>query len=98
MCWYKIIIHEFAYFYSLKTSQDEAVRQKEALVSEVACLRIDLQQVREDRDRQLLQVQALSSEVLKYKERTGETHAVLHSLNANVVELEVCASVIYFFL
>ncbi|KAL8498450.1 hypothetical protein ACS0TY_021687 [Phlomoides rotata] len=60
------IQHQFS---SLEKSQVEAVKQKEALGSEVLCLRIDLQQVQEDRDRQLLHFQALSSDVQKYKER-----------------------------
>lgn len=55
------------------------MKQKDALVHEVACLRVELQQVRDDRDRQLSQVQALTSEVIKYKE-----------LATSSEELEVC--------
>ncbi|KAK9209530.1 hypothetical protein WN944_001897 [Citrus x changshan-huyou] len=51
-----------------KASQDEAMRQKDALVHEVASMRVELQQVRDDRDHQLSQVQALTAEVIKYKE------------------------------
>ncbi|XP_031270349.1 kinesin-like protein KIN-14N [Pistacia vera] len=53
---------------SCKVSQDEAMKQKDALVHEVACLKVELQQVRDDRDRQLSQVQALTAEVDRYKE------------------------------
>ncbi|TXG67355.1 hypothetical protein EZV62_008630 [Acer yangbiense] len=53
---------------SCRASQDEAMKQRDALVHEVACLRVDLQQVRDDRDRQLSQVQALTADVVKYKE------------------------------
>ncbi|KAF5942733.1 hypothetical protein HYC85_020375 [Camellia sinensis] len=68
--------------------QDEAMNQKEALMSEVGSLRGDLQQVREDRDRQLLQVQALTDEVVKYKERSGKSFAELDSLTLKSNELE----------
>ncbi|KAL0306427.1 UNVERIFIED_CONTAM: Kinesin-like protein KIN-14C [Sesamum radiatum] len=71
-----------------KASQDEAMKQKEALGSEVTCLRGELQQVRDDRDRQLLQVQALSAEVVKYKECTGKSIAELDSLTTKTNELE----------
>lgn len=73
-----------------KASQDEIIKQKEALGSEVTCLRGDLQQVREDRDRQLLQVQDLQAEVAKYKEFTGKYSADMETLNTKTVELEVC--------
>ncbi|KAH6775566.1 kinesin 3 [Perilla frutescens var. hirtella] len=76
-----------------RASQDEAIKQKEALGSETACLRGDLQQVREDRDRQLSQVQDLEAEVAKYKECTGKFSANLESLNTKAVELEsTCSS------
>ncbi|CAL5335784.1 unnamed protein product [Camellia sinensis] len=68
--------------------QDEAMNQKEALMSEVGSLRGDLQQVREDRDRQLLQVQALTDEIVKYKERSGKSFAELDSLTLKSNELE----------
>ncbi|KAL0302078.1 UNVERIFIED_CONTAM: Kinesin-like protein KIN-14N [Sesamum radiatum] len=68
---------------------DEAIKQKEALGSEVACLRGDLQKVREDRDCQLLQVQALSAELVKYKECTGKSIAELDSLTTKTNELEL---------
>ncbi|KAI3466204.1 hypothetical protein Pfo_022867 [Paulownia fortunei] len=73
---------------SSRASQDEVIKQKEALGCEVACLRGDLQQVRDDRDRQLLQVQALSAEVVKYKECTGKSIAELDSLTTKTNELE----------
>lgn len=70
--------------------QDQAIKQKEALGSEVTCLRGDLQQVRDDRDRQLLQVQSLSAGVVKYKECTEKSNAQLDSLTNKMNELEVC--------
>lgn len=55
------------------------MRQKDALVHEVASMRVELQQVRDDRDHQLSQVQALTAEVIKYKE-----------LAVSSEDLEVC--------
>ncbi|XVF70519.1 hypothetical protein PTKIN_Ptkin11bG0168100 [Pterospermum kingtungense] len=49
-------------------SQDEAMKQKESLLNEVACLRMELQQMRDDRDRYQQQVQSLAAEATKYKE------------------------------
>ncbi|KAG8365029.1 hypothetical protein BUALT_Bualt18G0060500 [Buddleja alternifolia] len=73
---------------SSRALQDEAIKQKEALGSEVACLRGDLQLVRDDRDRQLFQVQALSAELENYKECTGKSIAELDSLTTKTNELE----------
>ncbi|KAL6999396.1 Kinesin-like protein KIN-14N [Sarracenia purpurea var. burkii] len=78
---------------SSRASQDEAMKQKEALVREVGCLRVDLHQVREYRDCQLSQVQALAAEVIKYKEWTGKSLAELDCLTFKSNELEArCSS------
>lgn len=55
-----------------------------------------MQQVREDRDRQLSQVQGLQAEVSKYKECTGKYTADLETLSSKTVELEVCFSIVCF--
>ncbi|MBA0811876.1 hypothetical protein Gohar_025890, partial [Gossypium harknessii] len=74
-------------------SQDDAVNQKETLANEVKCLRGELQQVRDDRDRQVSQVQALSAEVTKYKESTGKSLAELDNLTTKSKSLEdTCSS------
>ncbi|MBA0785830.1 hypothetical protein Gotri_006815 [Gossypium trilobum] len=49
-------------------SQDEVMKQKDALLNEVACLRMELHQTREDREHYQQQVQSLAAEVSKYKE------------------------------
>ncbi|XP_051135566.1 kinesin-like protein KIN-14N [Andrographis paniculata] len=78
---------------SSRASQDEAMKQKEALGSEVACLRNDLQQAREDRDRQLSQVQALSAEATKHKERADNYESQLDGLSTKSNELKsTCSS------
>ncbi|XP_076912753.1 kinesin-like protein KIN-14N isoform X1 [Bidens hawaiensis] len=78
---------------SAKASLEESMKLKEAFASEVGCLRGDLHQVREDRDRQLLLVQDLTSEVEQYKECTGKSAVELGTLTSRSMELEVtCAS------
>lgn len=78
---------------SSKASQDEAVKQKEALLKEVNCVRGELQHAREDRDRQFTQVQELSAEILKYKETTGKSIAELDNLSLKSHALEeTCSS------
>ncbi|XP_022716966.1 kinesin-like protein KIN-14N [Durio zibethinus] len=49
-------------------SQDEAMKQKDALLNEVACLRMELHQTKDDRDRYQQQAQSLVAEASKYKE------------------------------
>lgn len=64
------------------------------LASEVTRLKGDLLQIRDDRDRQLFQVQALTAEVVKLKECAGESVAVLESFSTKMKELEVCVYVV----
>ncbi|XP_021758786.1 kinesin-like protein KIN-14N isoform X1 [Chenopodium quinoa] len=73
---------------SSKAYQEEAVKQKEALINEVGCLRTELQQVRDDRDRQLSQVQTLTDELSKYKDFTGRSVSELDCLTEKSNELE----------
>ncbi|VFQ58622.1 unnamed protein product [Cuscuta campestris] len=78
---------------SSKAAQDEAARQKEALASEVGCLRKDLQNVTVDRDNQLSIVKSLKDEVAKYKECTGKSVAELGNLTMKSDALEArCSS------
>ncbi|GAV87783.1 Kinesin domain-containing protein [Cephalotus follicularis] len=62
---YKSLQDQLNYY---RGSQDEAIKQKDALINEVASLRVELQQVGDDRDCQLSKGQALTAEVIKYKE------------------------------
>lgn len=76
-----------------RAAQDDALNQKETLVNEVKCLRGELQQVRDDRDRQVSQVHALSAEIVKYKESTGKSFAELDNLTMKSKSLEeTCSS------
>ncbi|KAI3695229.1 hypothetical protein L1987_78221 [Smallanthus sonchifolius] len=77
---------------STKASLEESLKLKDALASEVGCLRGDLHQVREDRDRQLSLVQDFTAEVVEYKECTGKSAAELSNLTSRSIELEAtCA-------
>ncbi|KAK9070602.1 hypothetical protein SSX86_011004 [Deinandra increscens subsp. villosa] len=77
---------------STKASLEESLKLKDALASEVGCLRGDLHQVREDRDRQLLLVEDLTTQVVQYKECTGKSAAELGNLTSRSIELEAtCA-------
>ncbi|KAJ6752202.1 hypothetical protein OIU85_002607 [Salix viminalis] len=55
-------------FNSCKASVDDVAKQKDVLVKEVASVRAELQQVKEDRDQLQLQVQTLTDEVVNYEE------------------------------
>lgn len=74
----------------LQASQDEAMKQRESLVNDVVCLRGELQQVRDDRDRQSSQVEALTAEISKFKESTMKSFAELDNMTLRSNELEVC--------
>jgi len=68
------------------------------LVSELNCLRGELQQVREDRDRLHLQVNLLIGEIERYKESTGKSVAELDNLMIKSNALEVCLPGLLFLL
>lgn len=72
-----------------QASQDDALKQREALINDVVCLRGELQQTRDDRDHLSSQVEVLTTEVVKYKECTGKSFAELENLSVKSNELEV---------
>lgn len=78
------------YITIFQASQDEAVSQKESLVNEVRCLRGELQQLRDERDRQVAQVQILTADIMKYQESTGKSFAELDNLMKKTKSLEAC--------
>ncbi|GAU26363.1 hypothetical protein TSUD_101970 [Trifolium subterraneum] len=69
-------------------SQEEAIKQKDAFASEVTSLRGELQQVRDDRDRQISQVQTLSTEIVKFKDSSEKSGSELNNLTVKTHELE----------
>lgn len=72
-----------------QASQDEATKGKDMLATELKFLRDELKQIRDDRDHQLGQVQALTGEVAKYKEYTGKSSEQLDTLTVKTSALEV---------
>ncbi|KAL4554461.1 hypothetical protein LXL04_039291 [Taraxacum kok-saghyz] len=83
---YTLLQNEFT---SAKKSQDEAVEQNEAALEEVQVLRGELQQIRDDRARQVAQLQELTGEFTQYKESTEHTAAELCKWSKKSIELEV---------
>lgn len=58
-------------------------------MNEAACLRAELYQVRDDRDRLQSQAQALTTDMVKYKESSEKYSAELDILTTRTSELEV---------
>ncbi|CAL0312004.1 unnamed protein product [Lupinus luteus] len=77
---------------SLKVSQDEAVKHKETLANELKSVHEELKQIRDERDCQQGQINALIGEVVKYKEHTGKSCAQLDTLTIKTNALEVTCS------
>ncbi|CAD5327072.1 unnamed protein product [Arabidopsis thaliana] len=77
---------------SSRVSQDEAVKQKDSLLMEVNNLQSELQQVRDDRDRHVVQSQKLAGEILMYKESVGKSSHELDILIAKSGSLEETCS------
>uniref|UniRef100_A0A0E0DIQ6 Kinesin-like protein n=1 Tax=Oryza meridionalis TaxID=40149 RepID=A0A0E0DIQ6_9ORYZ len=74
---------------SSRTSQQEAIRMKEELMKEVDCLRIELHQIREDRDQSVSQVNTLSAELANYKELAGKSTKDCENLSVKVSAFEL---------
>lgn len=77
---------------SSRSSQQEAIKQKEELKKEVSCLRSELQQVRDERDHTLAQVQSLSVDLANYKEIAGKSSQDLDSTRIKNTSLEETCS------
>jgi kinesin family protein C1 len=63
---------------------------KEELRKEVECLRVELKQVRDDRDHSVIQLNSLNIELTNYKEEIGKTSKECESFRTKVSKLEVC--------
>lgn len=64
---------------------------KEELRKEVECLRVELKQVRDDRDHSVIQLNSLNTELASYKEQIGKSSQECEGFRAKVSELEVCS-------
>lgn len=73
----------------MQASQDETIKQNEALITEVGCLRGDLQKTRNDCDQQQSHLEAIKIEHVKYEECARDSFAELESLTLKSNELEV---------
>ncbi|KAL8130794.1 hypothetical protein AgCh_006927 [Apium graveolens] len=74
-------------------SQDETMKQNEALINEIECLRGDLQKTRNDRDQQQSQLEAVNIEHVRYKECAEKSFTELEKLTLKSNELEAkCSS------
>lgn len=78
---------------TFQSSQQDAVKQKDELKKEISFIRIELQQVRDDRDHLLAQVQSLAMEVAEYKEISGKSSKSLETITAKAAVLEVCTPI-----
>ena len=67
------------------------MKQKDSLTNDIKCLREELQQVRNDRDRLTSQALALAAEVEKLTEVSGKSCNELDSLTVKANALEVKA-------
>ncbi|XP_066346019.1 kinesin-like protein KIN-14H [Miscanthus floridulus] len=73
---------------SSRVSQQEAIRVKEELRKEVERLKVELKQVRDDRDHSVIQLNSLNIELRNYKEQIGKTSKECESFRTKVSELE----------
>ncbi|XP_042433160.1 kinesin-like protein KIN-14H [Zingiber officinale] len=73
---------------SSRSSQQDAVKQKDELKKEISFIRTEFQQVRDDRDHLLAQVQSLTMEVAEYKEISGKSSKSLETITARAALLE----------
>lgn len=82
----------------IKVLQDDAIKQKDSLLLEVTNLRNELQQVRDDRDRQVVQSQKLAEEIGKYQENVGKSSQELDILIAKSGSLEVSTCLVKYWM
>ncbi|XP_010448473.1 PREDICTED: kinesin-like protein KIN-14N [Camelina sativa] len=74
-----------------KASQEDIMKQKGELVNEIASLKVELQQAKEDRDRHLVEVQTLQTEATKYndfKDTITELETTCSSQSTQIQELQ----------
>ncbi|KAH0436329.1 hypothetical protein IEQ34_026433 [Dendrobium chrysotoxum] len=78
---------------TIRSSQQETIKQREEFRKEVGCLRAELQQVRVDRDQQLEHVQCMAVELKKYEELHGKSNRDMNiALTKTSALEETCSS------
>ncbi|EOA12956.1 hypothetical protein CARUB_v10025939mg [Capsella rubella] len=73
-----------------KASQEDIIKQKGELVNEIASLKVELQQAKDDRDRHLVEVKTLQTEATKYndfKDTITELETTCSSQSTQIQEL-----------
>uniref|UniRef100_A0ACD5UQG7 Uncharacterized protein n=1 Tax=Avena sativa TaxID=4498 RepID=A0ACD5UQG7_AVESA len=75
-----------------KSSQSEALKQKNDLLKEVDTLRCELQQVREDRDHKSAEICSLLSDLSAHKELSGKTSMEIENILNRCEALEETCS------
>ncbi|VVB15956.1 unnamed protein product [Arabis nemorensis] len=74
-----------------KVSQDDIMKQKDELVNEIVSLKLEIQQVKDDRDRHIMEVKNLQDEATKqndFKETINELEGKCSSQNKEIQELQ----------
>ncbi|KAF8075393.1 hypothetical protein N665_1097s0002 [Sinapis alba] len=74
-----------------KASQDDIMKQKAELVNEVASLKVELQQAKDERDHHLTELKTLQTEATKYndfKDTIAELEATCSSQSSQIRELQ----------
>uniref|UniRef100_A0A1J3IJ03 Kinesin-like protein n=1 Tax=Noccaea caerulescens TaxID=107243 RepID=A0A1J3IJ03_NOCCA len=74
-----------------KVSQDDIVKQKDELVNEIVGLKVEIQQVKDDRDRHIMEVKNLQAEATKqndFKDIISELESKRSSQNKEIEELQ----------
>jgi len=63
-------------------SQDDVMKQKDELVNEIVSLKVEIQQVKDDRDRHITEIETLQAEATKqndFKDTINELEVYFHS-------------------
>ncbi|KFK29228.1 hypothetical protein AALP_AA7G106500 [Arabis alpina] len=74
-----------------KVSQDDIMKQKDELVNEIVTLKVEIQQVKDDRDRHIMEVKNLQDEATKqndFKDTINELEGKCSSQNKEIQELQ----------
>ncbi|CAE6240694.1 unnamed protein product [Arabidopsis arenosa] len=74
-----------------KASQEDIMKQKGELVNEISSLKVELQQVKDDRDRHLVEVKTLQTEATKYndfKDAITELETTCSSQSTQIRQLQ----------
>jgi kinesin family protein C1 len=72
-------------------SQDDVMKQKDELVNEIVSLKVEIQQVKDDRDRHITEIETLQAEATKqndFKDTINELESKCSVQNKEIEELQ----------